>query len=230
MGSAPAAGPVAAASAAEAASRGSGGTGALAGRDGPARSGHVMAQGLQCPSAMKTNETPTPTADARTPNAKEEQKKFRKLVGAFDEAMLTTRSKRGTFRARPMYLARAEDDGDVWFLTSLDSGKLDELEIDPRVGVSMQGTGKFLSLSGRAEVVSRRDVLDDLWNPALKPWFPEGTDTADMTALHVVTEEAEYWDRSGWQGLKFALEAAKAVIEGRRPDDDPPARHGHVRL
>lgn len=159
-----------------------------------------------------------------------EIEKLGELLGEFDTAMLTTKSGDGSIRSRPMHLARTDDDGDVWFLTNLGSGKLDELREDPRVNVSMQGKGTFLSLSGTAEVVSERRTLDELWTPALKPWFPAGTDSPDMAAIHVEAHEAEYWDRSGSNGLAFAFEAARAVVEGRKPHDDPPTRHGHLEV
>lgn len=161
----------------------------------------------------------------------EQRQKLEELLEHFDTSMLTTRTTDdGKLRARPMHIAKAGPEGDLWFLTSLQSGKLDELNKDPRVGVSMQGSGKYLSLSGQAEVVTNQDVLRDLYNPSLKPWFPEGTATPDMAAIHVITNEAEYWDRSGVEAVKFAYHAARAVVEGRRPDDDPPERHGHLEL
>jgi general stress protein 26 len=160
----------------------------------------------------------------------ESQQKLTELLHDFDTAMLVTRSRDGLFRSRPMYIARSDDDGDLWFLASLQSGKLDELRDDPRANVSMQGKGKFLSLSGHVEIVTETETIENLWNPALKPWFPDGPATPDITAIHVVGKEAEYWDQTGAEGLKLAFEAARAVIEGRRPADDPPTRHGHLNL
>ena len=38
--------------------------------------------------------------------------------------------------------------------------------------------------------------IEELWQPQLKAWFPEGTETPDIALLKVTVERAEYWDGS----------------------------------
>jgi hypothetical protein len=46
--------------------------------------------------------------------------------------------------------------------------------------------------------------------------------------VRVDATSAEYWDRSGAEGLKFLFEGLKAVVQGRSPDIAEPERHGRV--
>src|SRR5882757_1513401 len=80
--------------------------------------------------------------------------KLRELLGEFGVAMLVTRTTDGSLRARPMALADVEPNGTLWFVTDRHSGKVDELEHDTHVAVTMQSRLKFVSLSGTAAAVN----------------------------------------------------------------------------
>ena len=41
-----------------------------------------------------------------------------------------------------------------------------------------------------------RAKIEELWQPHLKAWFPDGVDTPDIALLKVSVEKAEYWDSS----------------------------------
>jgi hypothetical protein len=45
----------------------------------------------------------------------------------------------------------------------------------------------------------------------------------------VHAEDAEYWDRADVQAVKYALEAAKAYVTGKRPESGPD-QHAEVKL
>ena len=82
--------------------------------------------------------------------------KLQELLGEFDVAMLVTRTAEGMLRARPMALAEVEPDGTLWFLTDRRSGKVNELERDGHVAVTMQSRATFVSVSGTAAPVEDR--------------------------------------------------------------------------
>ncbi len=50
--------------------------------------------------------------------------KLLEILKKFRTAMLVTHASHGALRARPMALVKVDGDtGDVWFMTSIDSGK-----------------------------------------------------------------------------------------------------------
>lgn len=155
---------------------------------------------------------------------------FRENLKHFDTAMLVTRSTDGTVRARPMSIAAAEEDGDLWFATSVGSGKVDEIWQDQRVAATLQSKERFLSISGHAELVRDRAKIHQLWRDTWKVWFPQGKDDPDLALIHVVAEEAEYWDQHGAKGLRYAFEAGKSLIQGKRPDPIGQEHHAKIPL
>ena len=125
--------------------------------------------------------------------------KLREMVKAIDICMLTTVDERGDLHSRPMSNNREiEFDGDLWFFTYGSSHKIDEVGRVPKVNASFADTDGqlYASLSGRAEIVRDRAKIEELWQPQLKAWFPEGTETPDIALLKVSVERAEYWDGS----------------------------------
>jgi general stress protein 26 len=156
-----------------------------------------------------------------------ERRKLETIIEHFDNAMLVTTGKDDMIRARPMRIVDRADDFELWFLTSRNTGTVEELEGDLRAAVLVQGNDEYASLSGMASVVDDRDTLHRLWTPLMKPWFPDGPDTPDLVAIRFVPTEGAYWDASGIEGVKYLLRAVKAVVKGERLDD-PTDRHGSV--
>lgn len=145
--------------------------------------------------------------------------------------MLVTRTAEGQLRARPMALAEVQSDGTLWFLTDRNSAKVDELAKDWHVGVTMQSKTKFVSLSGKASPVDDRERVSRLWKVEWKVWFPGGKDDPNLVLLRVDGEAGEYWDNSGTSGLKYLIEAGKALLTGSRPNvEGDPKVHGKVSL
>jgi len=142
--------------------------------------------------------------------------KLREIVKAVDICMLTTVDERGDLRSRPMSNNReVELDGDLWFYTYGSSHKADEVGRVPKVCASFADVDgqQYASLTGRAEVVRDRAKIEELWQPQLKAWFPEGVDTPDIALLKVTVERAEYWD--GSQSLvAHAVGLVSSLVKG----------------
>jgi len=132
--------------------------------------------------------------------------------------MLTTIDS-GHLRSRPMSTQQAEFDGDIWFFTSDNTHKVDELRKDDRVcaAYSKPGSDTYVSISGRAEVVKDRAKIEELWNPVLKAWFPEGLDDPHLCLLKVSAEQAEYWDSPSGKLVQL-LGFVKALATGQEAD------------
>ena len=64
-----------------------------------------------------------------------------------------------------------------------------------------------------------RDHVRRLWKDAYKVYF-KGEDDPNIVLLRFTPEAAEYWDNSGFEGLKFALRFAKAYVTGSELQDE----------
>jgi general stress protein 26 len=117
------------------------------------------------------------------------------MMGKIRIAMLTTLTDDGQFRSRPITTHGARFDGDLWFLTRVDSGKLDELEQHHRVGLSYASPAEniYVSLSGTARISMDRAKARELWDPSYDAWFPGGPSDPTLALIKVVVELAEYW-------------------------------------
>lgn len=147
--------------------------------------------------------------------------KYRKLVAEFDTAMFVTATPSGELRSRPMAIADHFKNGDLLFITNDEAPKTKETLQHPQVNVAMQGDNKFLSLSGVATLSYNRELIEKLWKPMWKTWFPKGKDDPDISIITVTANKAEYWDLSGANKMRFLFEAGKALVQGERLDEYP---------
>ncbi|TWT95083.1 pyridoxamine 5'-phosphate oxidase family protein [Neorhodopirellula pilleata] len=147
------------------------------------------------------------------------EEKLIDLVHDFDTAMLVTKTDDG-LHARPMAVAQATDDGELWFVTDRHSGKIADLMLDRDVAITMQSSRKFVALSGECRVVDDRAKVKELWQEGWKVWFPNGPTDPSITLLKVEPSRGEYWDNSGVEGLKYLVKAGMAYLQGDRASTD----------
>jgi general stress protein 26 len=139
--------------------------------------------------------------------------KVRELVDRMKVGMLTTIDDDGTLRSRPLQTLELDDDGALWFFTAAHSPKVEEAaQHRGQVNVAYADPGRqdYLSVSGSAQLVRERAVMEAHWSAYVKAWFPEGLDDPELALLRVVIEKAEYWESPGsavarWAGLARAL-------------------------
>jgi general stress protein 26 len=138
------------------------------------------------------------------------------LIKDIEFAMLTTAEEDGSLRSRPMATQRAEFDGDLWFFTHASAPKVGEVERERQVNVAYAAPddNRYVSVSGRAQVVRDRAKIEELWSAPLKAWFPGGKDDPDIALLRVTVERAEYWD-SPSSAVAHAVGFVKAVATGQ---------------
>jgi general stress protein 26 len=142
------------------------------------------------------------------------------ILEDFDSATLVTRTPEGGFHARPMRVAELRPDGDLYFVTSLQSPKVAEIEADAEVCVTFQSRAQFAAVYGIARVERDRAIIDKLWSPEWKAWFPKGKDDPSICLIRVDGRHGEYWDNAGAEALRYAWEATKSVIQGKKPKID----------
>ena len=168
-------------------------------------------------------------ADDAPSTPREQRAKVTELVRDARICMLTTMTADGRHVSRPMALQDAEFDGDLWFFAYADSAKARQIHLHPQVNVSFanQKSNAWVSITGTA--TEHRDLSEaqDLWNPFLKAWFPDGLDTPGLALLKVRATSAEYWESAHSSRVITLLGYVKAAVTGRTPD---PGDNQEVRL
>lgn len=167
----------------------------------------------------------------------EAEKHVHDLLKKFDAGMLVTQSSQTLgnvgpqFRARPMMLAQVEDNGICWLITGKDTGKVQDIEDNSAVLITFQdGKSCQLSLAGQARLVSDPQKIKELWQEQYRVWFSHGEQDSSILLIQVIPTEAEYWDNSGLNALKYMMESTKAYFSGEEPHIDEPDQHARVKL
>jgi general stress protein 26 len=143
------------------------------------------------------------------------------LLESFDTAMLITHHGE-KLHARPMQVVGVEGASTLWFVTSDRSPKAAELR-DGRVSVTLQSKGRYVALSGTAELVHDRAKVDALWSASWMVWFPDGKEDPSLVLIRVEVADAELWDNAGSRGLRYAVNAVRGLLRHEVPPEVPGA-------
>lgn len=129
----------------------------------------------------------------------DDTRKLGELIEAIEVGMLTTVGPDGTLVSRPLHTLKIDPAGNLLFFTEADSGKVDDLQRKSKVNVAYAHPSKqnYVSVTGHASVVRDRALIEELWKPVHKVFFPRGKDDPDLAILRVETHSAEYWESSG---------------------------------
>jgi general stress protein 26 len=125
-----------------------------------------------------------------------------KKMKDIDFVMFATRTEAGAIKARPMSNnGEVEYDGDSFFFTLDNHELVSDIQLDPNVGLSMQGQkgllGKppfFLAIEGRADLIRDKGKFKAHWTSGLDHWFEQGPDTPGLTLIKVHADNIHYWD------------------------------------
>jgi general stress protein 26 len=148
-------------------------------------------------------------------------KKVKELAEKAESCFFCTNIKTGLpFSVRPMAVLKADEDGNLWFLSSNDSHKNEELKNEPLVQLLMQGSAHsgFLTVYGIAEVSEDKTMIEELWTPLAKTWFTEGKDDPRISVIKVSATQGYYWDNKHGNAIAFVKMAVGAMI-GKTLDD-----------
>ncbi len=131
--------------------------------------------------------------------------------------MFTTTNDDGGLVSRPLVAQEVRDDGDLWFFTDKDTSQVSHIRARSAVNVSFGNRSEWVSVAGRAEVIEDPAKAQQLWNPVVKAWFPEGPTTPGLVLIRVESESAQYWDTPGGP-VATVLKWVKARLTGQRID------------
>ena len=95
------------------------------------------------------------------------------LIDGIDVATMTTRRADGRLVSRPMQTQDVDDEFDLWFVTSIETDKLDELAYDPHVNLAYYDpdSREWVSVSGTARLTRDRATIERLWDKSWRIFF-----------------------------------------------------------
>ena len=132
-------------------------------------------------------------------------------------AVLTYTDAQGRLVSTPMGTQDFEDASVVWFITGLDTDKVDAIRANPQVNVSYSSDDGWVSYSGTATPSKDKAKLDELWDASASAFMDSEKDDPRSGLLEVHGQTAEYWSSDG--AVKTALEFAKGLVsKGDEPD------------
>src|SRR5687768_15596099 len=126
------------------------------------------------------------------------QKKIKEVIEEIKTCMFTTTDEDCNVFSRPMFTVKIDNEYNLWYFTNEFSEKTKNLTPGKQVTLVFSHPGKnsYMNVYGTCEVVHDINKMKELWQPALKAWFPEGTDDPTVCLLKVTINEAFYWDNS----------------------------------
>jgi len=143
-------------------------------------------------------------------------KKVMEMIDDNRTCMLVTVDEHSELRSRPMGTAGTKDDC-IYFFTDRYSGKLNEIREDSSVNLAYSNpdSNDYLSVSGTAQILENSKLVDEMWSPFMKAWFPKGKESERLRLLKVTPKRAEYWDASSSKIVEL-FKMGKAIATGTK--------------
>jgi general stress protein 26 len=139
-----------------------------------------------------------------------------KLIKDIPIAMVVTHEGQGqNMRSRPMAIRPAREEGALYFLTDVDTPKAEEIRRNQSVCLALSDhkNQKYVSISGHAEMIDDRDLVNKYWSIYDKAFWSDKNDPR-IRVLRVTPESAEFWEGSGT--IVTAVKLAAAIASGER--------------
>ena len=147
-----------------------------------------------------------------------------KLIEKIEISMMTTRRPDGSLVSRPMATQERDDIADLWFVTDIESHKLEEVEGDPHINLAYFDDWEWVSVSGTARISTDREAIRRRYKADWKAWFGKlddvrdgGPDDPRLALILVDAHSVVYMKREKSKPV-ILFEVAKAMVTGQRPE------------
>jgi general stress protein 26 len=147
------------------------------------------------------------------------------LVDGIEIAMLTTRRGDGRLVSRPMQVQERADGVDLWFMTTTETHKLEELERDPNVNLAFyrDRTREWVSVSGTAILSQDRELIRRLYKPDWRAWLGDEGGERDggpgdpRIRLILVEAHSVVYSKQDRPTPLVLFELARGIVTGTPP-------------
>ncbi len=148
------------------------------------------------------------------------------LIEGIETAMFTTRRLTGQLVSRPMATQDRIEGADLWFVTDVETHKLDDLAVDPHVCCSYYNnrSREWVSVSGIARVSKNRAKIRQLYKEDWKAWFGDqggdrdGGPNDPRLALILVEAELATYMKVNKPKPVVLFQVLKGMVTGSRVD------------
>ena len=148
------------------------------------------------------------------------------LIEGIEIAMFTTRRPDAQLVSRPMATQTQAEGTDLWFVTDVESNKLDELEFDPHVNLAYykDRTREWVSVSGTATISQDRQAIRELYQKDWRAWFGDQGGERDggpedpRLALVLVDVQSVVYLKVTKPAPVVLFEVAKGMLTGTPPN------------
>ena len=145
------------------------------------------------------------------------------LIDGIEVAMFTTRRPDGHLVTRPMQVQERTTGTDLWFVTDLETHKLEELAHDAHVNLGFYNTRsrEWVSVSGTAIITQDRELVRGLYKPDWKAWFPKIDDVRNggpgdpRIALILVEAHSAIYMKTNKPRPVVLFEVVRAMVTGK---------------
>ena len=147
------------------------------------------------------------------------------LTDGIEIAMFATRRADGQIVSRPMQVQERTSGVDFWFMTNIETHKLDDLMSDPHVNLAFykDRSREWVSVAGVATVSTDRDLIRELYKPDWKAWLGDeggdrdGSPNDPRIALILVEARSATYMKVTKPQPVVLFEVAKAMVTGSPP-------------
>jgi len=152
--------------------------------------------------------------------AKDAIDKLKELIKSESICFFCTQLTKQPITTRPMSTQKVDEQGNIWFMSSIKSDKNAEILQNNEVQLfySNPSNYEFLTVHGKATVHTDRAKIEELWTPFAKAWFEDGKDDLDISLIKVAPQSAYYWDTKNSKIISM-IQILAATVTGTAPDD-----------
>lgn len=146
-------------------------------------------------------------------------KKLKELAESARTCMFATSLDETPIPARPMSLKEVDKEGNLWFISSKESMKNQDIKqsSDVQLFFSNTGASEYLSIFGNAKIFTDRHTIEEKWTAMANAWF-DGKDDPDVTIIRVKPEETKYWDTENGKMITL-IKMATSALTGKKHDE-----------
>ncbi len=133
------------------------------------------------------------------------------MVKDIKYTMMTTRTHEDHLHSCPMNTTETSIGAkEIWFIGHKPSETVDNINNNPEVNLAYIALDdeRYLSITGKAELVEDKEKLDELWSVIYNAYFEEGKEDPKVQLIKVVPHGAEYWANGNTLTSAFKMTAA----------------------
>ncbi len=121
--------------------------------------------------------------------------KIKELAEPARICFFTTKSQDGESHSRPMSLQEVDENGVIWFLSSIDSLKDQEIKNDDYVELYFMNHSsyEYTFIKGQASVSQDKALIEKYWNSFANAWF-DGKDDPQISVIGVKAQDGYYYE------------------------------------